>query len=32
MRGGAGLLKAADRIPSEEEDAEAMQANLDTNK
>jgi MFS family permease len=32
MRGGAGLLKAADRIPTEEEDAEALEANLDTNK
>jgi len=32
MRGGAGLLKAADRIPSEEEDTEALEANLDTNK
>jgi MFS family permease len=32
MRGGAGLLKAADRIPTEEEDTEALEANLDTNK
>jgi MFS family permease len=32
MRGGAGLLKAADRIPTEEEDTEALSANLDTNK
>lgn len=32
MRGGAGLLKAADRIPTENEDRDAMEANLDTNK
>jgi MFS family permease len=32
MRGGAGLLKAADRIPTEEEDTEALEANLDINK
>jgi MFS family permease len=32
MRGGAGLLKAADRIPNEEEDTDALGANLDTNK
>jgi MFS family permease len=32
MRSGAGLLKAADRIPTEEEDIEALGANLDTNK
>jgi len=32
MRGGAGLLKAADRIPTEEEDIEALGANLDLNK
>jgi MFS family permease len=32
MRGGAGLLKAADRIPTEEEDIEALGANLDINK
>lgn len=32
MRGGAGLLKAADRIPNEEEDIDALGANLDTNK
>jgi MFS family permease len=32
MRSGAGLLKAADRIPTEVEDTEAMEANLDTNK
>jgi MFS family permease len=32
MRGGASLLKAADRIPTEEEDTEALEANLDTNK
>jgi MFS family permease len=32
MRGGAGLLKAADRNPTEEEDTEALEANLDTNK
>jgi MFS family permease len=32
MRGGAGLLKAADRIPTEVEDTEALEANLDTNK
>jgi MFS family permease len=32
MRSGAGLLKAADRIPTEEEDIDALGANLDTNK
>jgi MFS family permease len=32
MKGGAGLLKAADRIPTEEEDTDALEANLDTNK
>ena len=32
MRGGSGLLKAADRIPTEEEDIDALGANLDTNK
>ena len=32
MKGGAGLLKAADRIPTEEEDIDALSANLDTNK
>jgi MFS family permease len=32
MRGGARLLKAADRIPNEEEDTDALGANLDTNK
>lgn len=32
MRGGAGLLKAADRIPNEEADTDALGANLDTNK
>jgi len=32
MRGGSVLLKAADRIPTEEEDIDALGANLDTNK
>jgi MFS family permease len=32
MRSGSGLLKAADRIPTEEEDIDALSANLDTNK
>ena len=32
MRGGSDLLKEADRVPTEEEDTEAMEANLDTNK
>jgi MFS family permease len=32
MRGGSGLLKEADRVPTEDEDTEAMEANLDTNK
>ena len=32
MRGGSVLLKAADRIPTEEEDTDALGANLDTNK
>ena len=32
MRGGSGLLKAADRIPSEDEDIDALGANLNTNK
>ena len=32
MRGGSVLLKAADRIPTEEEDIDALSANLDTNK
>jgi len=32
MKSGAGLLKAADRIPTEEEDIDALSANLDTNK
>jgi len=32
MKGGAGLLKAADRIPTEGEDIDALSANLDTNK
>ena len=32
IRMGSGLLKAADRIPTEQEDTEAMEANLDTNK
>lgn len=32
MRGGSGLLREADRVPTEVEDTEAMQANLDTNK
>jgi predicted MFS family arabinose efflux permease len=32
MRSGAGLLKAADRIPTEAEVTEALEANLDTNK
>jgi hypothetical protein len=32
MRGGSGLLKAADRIPTEAEDTDALSANLDTNK
>lgn len=32
IRMGSGLLKAADRTPTEQEDTEAMEANLDTNK
>lgn len=32
IRIGSGLLKAADRTPTEQEDTEAMEANLDTNK
>jgi len=32
MRGGANLLKAADRIPTEEEATDALSANLNTNK
>ncbi len=32
MRGGANLLKAADRIPTEEEATIALSANLNTNK
>lgn len=32
MRGGSGLLKAADRIPSEDEDTDALGANLNINK
>ncbi|MFM8824963.1 MAG: MFS transporter [Candidatus Nanopelagicus sp.] len=32
IRMGTGLLKAADRTPTEQEDTEAMEANLDTNK
>lgn len=32
MRGGSNLLKEADRVPTENEDVEAMEANLDTNK
>jgi MFS family permease len=32
MRRGSGLLQAADRVPTEEEDTEAMEANLDINK
>ena len=32
MRGGSDLLKEADRVPTEDEDTEAMEANLDTNK
>jgi MFS family permease len=32
MRRGANLLKSADRIPTENEDTEAWEANLDTNK
>ncbi len=32
MRSGANLLKSADRIPTENEDTEAWEANLDTNK
>lgn len=32
IRMGSGLLKAADRTPTEQEDTEAMEANLDRNK
>ena len=32
MRGGSGLLKAADRIPTEDEDTDALGANLNINK
>ena len=32
MRGESGLLKAADRIPSEDEDTDAIGANLNINK
>lgn len=32
MRGGSGLLQAADRVPTEDEDTDAMGANSNTNK
>ena len=32
FKSGSRLLKAADRVPTEKEDKEAIESNLDTNK